>query len=90
MPCIVVVLLAGGGGVATGWAAHPDGIEQRQFHEVVVHVDGVQKAIAIDTTAYGRVAGKLVNEGPPVKDGQAVDGVLYGDDQIIQVVPLGD
>lgn len=83
-----VAVLAGGAGVAAGWSAHPDGLEQRPFHGVVVTVNAPQTAIAVRTTAYGKVAGPLVHDGRPLKIGQTVDGLLYGPDpQVIQVNP---
>ena len=83
---VAVAALAGAAGATLAWQAHPDGIEQREFHGVVLNVDSDQKAIGVRTTDYGRVAGSLVNDGTALKPGQTVGGVLYGPDaQIIEV-----
>ena len=88
---LAVLLLVAGAGAVVGWKAHPDGVEQRHFHGVVVTVNSSQTAIAVRTTEYGKVAGPLVHDGRPLKAGQTVDGLLLGpvdpDSPIVQVDP---
>ncbi|MBB6629544.1 hypothetical protein H5V45_19645 [Nocardioides sp. KIGAM211] len=87
---VVSLTLAGvliaGASAGIGWALHPDGIQQRHFSGRVKAVNSDQSAIGVRTTAYGDVGGALVVHGPPVKSGQWVTGILYGEDaQIIEV-----
>ena len=86
LPYLVLAVLAGGAGAAVAWRAHPDGVEQRRFHGVITNVNQGQTAVGVRTTDYGAVAGLLANDGPPLRVGQTVDGLLYGEDaQVVEV-----